>query len=384
MKILKINANNYKNCKKDFVINFVPIAQKSVYDKEFELLKIDDELYTYTTLGIIGKNASGKTTTVELLSLVYSILGTYRLDNKSTNTLNYIEDSFNIDITFYENKMLYRYITDIYKIDDIVGGQESRFVFKNEKIFEKKYTKTNSNKIFDYDTYEEKKFEFINKPEDVSLLFVLFNKNTTRGIYYSCNDLENYAYDKALNLIKNMSEKDNEMFSSIIKLFDENIESIEVLSNDKYKLIMKNKKPKYLSSYELHELLSAGTSKGIILMSYVCASLLLGVDLIIDEIENHFHKTLAENIINLYKDKMVNKNNASLIITTHYCELLDLFNRSDNIYISHNDGKIFLENMYTKYGIRSDVLKSKRFYNNMFNTNVNYDSLMDLKKELMK
>ena len=59
----------------------------------------------------------------------------------------------------------------------------------------------------------------------------------------------------------------------------------------------------------------------------VVASLRNGFDVIIDEIENHFHKTLVENIISLYKDKSVNKNNATLIISTHYCELLDLFNR---------------------------------------------------------
>ena len=35
-----------------------------------------------------------------------------------------------------------------------------------------------------------------------------------------------------------------------------------------------------------------------------------------------------------YKYKSVNKKNATLIFTTHYCELLDLFGRSDNIYIS--------------------------------------------------
>lgn len=45
------------------------------------------------------------------------------------------------------------------------------------------------------------------------------------------------------------------------------------------------------------------------------------MDLIVDEIENHFHKTLVENMISLYKDKSVNKNKAALIFTTHFmCE----------------------------------------------------------------
>ena len=108
-----------------------------------------------------------------------------------------------------------------------------------------------------------------------------------------------------------------------------------------------------------------------------------GTDLIIDEIENHFHKTLVENLVNLYKDKSVNKKNATLIFTTHYCELLDLFGRSDNIYISKYDHGIRLENMYEKYKFRNELSKSNKFYNNEFNTNVSYEALMNFKKELM-
>ena len=74
MKLLKVVANNFKLCEKDFTISFIPIANKTEEDKEFELQKIDEDLYTFNTLGIIGKNASGKTSTVELLSIVYDIL----------------------------------------------------------------------------------------------------------------------------------------------------------------------------------------------------------------------------------------------------------------------------------------------------------------------
>lgn len=38
--------------------------------------------------------------------------------------------------------------------------------------------------------------------------------------------------------------------------------------------------------------------------------------------------------------------------------------------------------MYKDYNVRSELLKSKQFYNNAFKTAVNYDALMDLKKEL--
>lgn len=95
-----------------------------------------------------------------------------------------------------------------------------------------------------------------------------------------------------------------------------------------------------------------------------------------------FTKRWSRTWISLYKDKTVNRNNATLIFTTHYCELLDLFNRQDNIYIAKSNDKVYLTNMYDGFNIRSELIKSRQFYNNVFRTAVNYDELMQLKKEL--
>ena len=36
------------------------------------------------------------------------------------------------------------------------------------------------------------------------------------------------------------------------------------------------------------------------------------------------------------------------------------------------------------YNLRSDAIKSKKVYENHFNTSINYEALMDLKKEILK
>lgn len=50
-------------------------------------------------------------------------------------------------------------------------------------------------------------------------------------------------------------------------------------------------------------MLSSGTTKGIILYTLVVASLQQGFDLLIDEAEAHFHKTLVENIRSAFSHK---------------------------------------------------------------------------------
>ena len=58
MKLLRVVANNFKLCEDDFTISFIPEGNKTSDDKEFELHEIDENLFVYSTLGIIGKNAS--------------------------------------------------------------------------------------------------------------------------------------------------------------------------------------------------------------------------------------------------------------------------------------------------------------------------------------
>ena len=60
MKLLKVVANNFKLCEKNFTISFVPTGNKTAADKEFELQEIAEDLYVFSTMGIIGKKRIGK------------------------------------------------------------------------------------------------------------------------------------------------------------------------------------------------------------------------------------------------------------------------------------------------------------------------------------
>lgn len=379
MKLLRVVANNFMLCDRGFTISFLPIGNKNMVDKEFELHEIREDLFVFNTLGIIGKNASGKTTAVELLSVVYDIFSNFRIKN-SERVFRFVDNIVNLDITFFHEGIIYRYVTDLVKNSNSVDS--TLVFFKNEKLYKRVYKKNHARNVFEFSKFEEVVKEII-LPEDTSMLYLVLKEISLRGIYCSSDDNMYRDYASSFNVYK-LLDNNPSVVTSLLKMFDEHLMDIKMINENKFKIIYSNKLEREVSDNELYEILSSGTTKGFGLFTYVVYSLRTGSDLIIDEIENHFHKTLVENLVNLYKDKSVNKKNATLIFTTHYSELLDLFGRSDNIYISKYDDKIYLENMYENYKFRPELSKSNKFYENEFNTNVSYDALMNFKKELMK
>ncbi len=377
MKLLRIKSRNFKNCKDDFTIDFVAKSKKTEEDKTYELQEIAPNLYTFNTVAIIGKNASGKSTAISLLICCYGILENFRISN---NNISY--DNTELDITFYHEGYVYNYTTTLK--DDTESGVEIKTIFTDQMIVRKKYTQTNIKNIFDFEHCEKLKLGG-ELPDDISYLFFVLKKRKMYAISfdgYQDMALEENTILYALNIF-NSSYLSNDLFRIVLSIFDNNINDLEKIDDHHYELTYKNNKMQ-MSDKELMYFLSSGTIKGISVYTSMIISLYLGVDLIIDEIENHFHNTLVENMISLYKDPDINKNHASLIFSTHYCELLDLFRRQDNIWITKSDERVYTENMYEHYNLRSDSLKSKHFYNNTFNTAVNYNALMNLKKELKR
>lgn len=372
MKLLRVRASNYKNCCDDFIIDFVAKSKKTSEDKEYELQKIADELYVYNTVAFIGKNASGKTSAIELLECCYSILGEFRLEDK-----HYDYDNVKLEIIFYHENYLFKYTT-ILKADPNLGSKAN---FTEQHIYRKKYYKSRVKEIY-FDIGFEEITELGELPEDTSIVFFVLKKKIPRAVYFNCDGEGADTYRLMFQAIKKY-QISKDVLSKVIKIFDDKIQRLDMVDEKHYKLMYQDYVAE-LSDSELLYMLSGGTTKGILLYIFVVIALENGFDLLIDEVENHFHKTLVENIISLFKDKTVNKKCSTLIFTTHYCEVLDLFNRQDNIWIAKSSTKIYLENMYEIYGIRPEILKSRQFYNNAFGTSVNYEDLMALKKELMR
>lgn len=374
MKLLRAVVSNFKNCCDNFTIDFIAKSRKTSEDKEYELQEIADSLHVFNTVAFVGKNASGKTTAVDLLDCCYAILGDFCLENK-----HYAYDGIKLEIIFYHDGFIYRYRTELGAGTTL----SDRANFINQTLERKKYYKFKLKSIYLDDDFEPVA-NISPLPEDTSIVFFVLKKKETRAIYFDC---EGEGADTYQLMFKALKKYDIPLstLSHILRIFDENISEISMENGYYFRLKFEGDQPReeILSGEELLHFLSSGTTRGILLYTFVIVSLKHGLDLIIDDIEKHFSKTLVEYILSLYKDKSVNRRNATLIFTTHYCEVLDLFNRQDNIWISAANGKASLNNMYDNYDLRPELPKNKQFYNSAFQTSVNYEDLMKLKKELM-
>ena len=197
----------------------------------------------------------------------------------------------------------------------------SKTIFAKQKLRRKKYYKSKIKNIYNDADFSD--VEITGElPEDTSILFFILKKKTTRAIYFDSfgNGIDTYRLIFAT--MKDFHINPN-FLAKVISIFDEYITNLQMQDEHNFKLSFCGE-TKTVSDKELIYMLSSGTTKGMLLYILMIASIQQGFDLIIDEIENHFHKTLVENMISLYKDKSVNKRNATLIFTTHYCELLDL------------------------------------------------------------
>ena len=371
MKLLRVRASHFKNCCDDYTIDFVAKSRKTAEDKEHELQEIATGLYVYNTTAIVGKNASGKSTAIELLDCCYSILGDFRLEGK-----HYSYDGIQLQITFYHEGYVYRYEVTL----GTSVSMNNQASFQDEHIYRKPYYKTAMKEIYDNSGYEELT-DLGELPEDTSNIFFVLKKKHTCAIYYDSFENGSDTYQMLFRVMKNYGIG-TDVLMNVLRIFDENIETLSQLDDHNYRFVFKGVE-KTLSDTQLFYMLSRGTTKGLLLYILVAASLKEGFDLLVDEVENHFHKALIENMISLYRDKAVNRNRASLVFTTHYCEILDQMGRRDNIWICKANDQVCLTNMYEDYQIRSELLKSKQYYNNAFKTVINHDELIQLKKLLI-
>lgn len=247
----------------------------------------------------------------------------------------------------------------------------------NESLFFAKYKKSAGKRYKTAMNYER-----IRRDKTISDTSILYNDLKNKVSFDYLNTIVGNGSFVTQEFFDSFEKIDFDILCNIIKLLDESIEYIKVIKGANqvnFKRI--NESEKIYDFSTLLAQLSKGTIKGIEVYIRAIMMLKKGGYVLIDEIESSFHKDLVNNIIYLFNDKRKNKSSSTLLFTTHYVEILDVFNRRDNIFVLQKDNsEISISNVYSDYNIRTEILKSKQFYNNTFKTLLNYELLMKVKR----
>jgi len=326
---------------KDKKVMFDLVAEKNVTEDDVlngNVMRIDDLIDKLNTIALVGSNATGKTTQLRLIKMVISVFLALDSLNEFENLADQFEDNFRFTNYFYNAKTLYKVESAVKKTTD------GDFAFIEETIYSKKvYPSHKKSELFNFDLTKRGQQELLRRsslPDEITAFLrdddTIFS-TIVRKIMN--NKVQDIVIDEIDMTNKNKLTTKDKIPVEYIKYFDPSIESIRILSKDvpsdkmNVEVTFKNDSIIQVPLIELSNYLSSGTIKGINLFIDIEKTLKNGSYLIIDEIENHLHKSIIMNIIQLFANSL-NKNGGTLIFSTHYSEIIDMVPRTDMIYVA--------------------------------------------------
>ena len=361
MKILKIAAKDLPLFNGICEIDFLPQQRVNSENAEnmSELFSTpSNTFYKNNVISFTGINASGKTSVLKLITFVFGMLNNIPINSITcSEVLDGIADNNTVSFdTFFFSETQNN--KSVYLLNTVIAKENNKLKIVSETLKSKDISKIKAKKaLYDFSDIETNFTRDVNSEfllDDVSIM-VAFNKRNKESINYT--DMLRYTNINELDISEDCPVE-------LISFFDPSIEYLKI-NKEKNKsnihLKFKSKNEMILNQFsELNRYLSSGTIKGINTFLYAIRIFNNGGYLIIDELENHFNREIVSTLIRFYMDKKVNKKGATLIFSTHYSELLDEFERNDNIYIVRNRQGITIENL-SKILKRNDIKKSEAY-----------------------
>ena len=399
LRIVVENVNLFADNK--FDMDFTNQLQVSGYNHDHSYYNLASSIYLPKTIVIKGVNASGKTTILKMIDLVTKMVFNSKKLNepfiKDTLDVFYFNEPIKITTFYSYNNKVYKTISIINKSKQELTSREEKYLFVDEMIYEKNLTASlTKNALFDNNyTLIENRDSLAggllsHLIEDVSLNSMIVNDKDTNFIVSLQDDRSFFNSSKRI-----IPYLIHELDPTIISFLDPSINKITpnyILNeydgkasskNLTYDLHLANGNVIEVSTLQLELMLSSGTLRGLNLLSNIKSVLKTGGYIIIDELELHLNKSIIVDIIRLFKTNETNPKNATLIFSTHYTEILDVFDRNDQIFISHRNKQyeMMLSN-YSNYDKKNQLKKSDSYFADTFDlgTAISYDKYFALRK----
>ena len=378
MKLLKLAIAGLPLFNGELAIEFVA-AQRVSQENAENMYNFFGRIYQNNALAVVGINASGKTSVLKVITFVMGMLRS----NLPINNLpcHEVLDGLTAENEVVIKSFFYSALGQIHYLRTVIRKNNDRYYIATEELKSKSVTKNMPKKsIYDFDDVEteivrNEREEYL--LDDMSIM-VAFNKRSDDSISFV--DMLQHTDTNQLAILDDVPME-------MIAFFDPCIEYLHFQDTKKgsdIRLKFYGKEEMVLANVaDLNHYLSSGTIKGINTFVYAMRTFETGGYLIVDEVENHFNKEIVSTLIRFYRDKRVNPNGAVLVFTTHYAELLDEFERNDNIYIVRNRHGITVQNM-SDVLTRNDIKKSEAYESGFLEGTVPvYESYMSLKKMLL-
>lgn len=396
--ITRIEIKGFKSLN-NAVVDFY--ASKNIADKNKQVtrkhkLKTNDFKYTFNLAGIVGANATGKTSFLNAVYFYKDIVtNQFKLDEKKEKVLLYSLEKQEKEFTF-EYLIENEFLTHKLKLDEKInvlsetltilksnnGEQKWETIFMNNKNYSllwrvaeiSEYEEKNYN-IF---SFEAKYIKFINKIFKEIQEISFFRNNYERHF----NHFLFYWKPKLKDSFKNkISKKDREniaLLKTLITAVDPNIiDFIYDEAEDDIFVIIEDIDKKVKVPFQN---LSDGTKRCIMLIFPIFLRRKTTNFYLIDEIENSFHPRIVETILSLFYFNENNVNNSQLLFTTHNPYIFDspkIHNSCINVGLYNTKQNFEKLSNFDEYK-RNDKLFSKNYMLEVINSHPDSNNLYEL------
>lgn len=381
MKIISVAFNNL-NVFKDGQVHIDLYATDRVIGEK-NTFQLSNNIHTQNSIAFVGINATGKTTLLRLLSMAFSIVIQHQNLNEFQS--NFIKDGTIMTVVFFCKNKFYKLESTIGCRNDIENiNIDKYFYYKEELLFSKNKSsvKTKKDLLYFTDGHIVKKRSTMDHfaqsvlQEDDSIVI-----SVTR-------DSKIPVIDNINHTNFNIPRISGSIPSEILNVFDENIEYLNGGAKENslsWSLKFKNHQDVFEinNPLDLCVFLSSGTIKGQNTILRTIQALRSGGYFFVDELENHFNKELVRVILELFNNKKTNPHGACIIFSTHYSEILDFFDRKDNIFICRKANGIIEVFKYADKALRNDIKKSEVIISNALKgTAPQYENITNLRKAI--
>lgn len=402
MKLLKLSVSGL-TILKPFVIDFYASSRVMTADTEVRQLSQSCNVSTETAMAFTGLNATGKTTVLRSIGLAVNLitgrelLGTLAIAPIVTL---FGEDGVTIQVIYQDDGGLH--LLKSHLISHVVEngseawpGLDRVCVIQDETIWNHPALHITKKALSDFDAFKQQSHTkcVTRKTQDSTILSALGQTRSIATIQQTneqSGNKRNRTNAAVQASVVSVIDSDLGGVQTLLNatpqvthVFDRSVDSIETRDDGMTIVHFSGDVPdRKTSGIGLNALLSVGTVRGIRIVRAAITALRNGGYLLVDEIENSLNKKLVEVIIDLFRSPVTNPNNAVIVFTTHYPELLDYLDRTDQIYFTRRqNGNRATVSKLADLGTRTDLLASTQFEANRFGgTAPKADDLMALRK----